>query len=383
MSSTAVLSDAVAEIVLPCPEFDATLTFFRETLGFRLNAIFPADDPAIAQLSGHGLNIRLDRYAAGNPAALQIASDRPDEVLGGAAQVTAPNGSLVSVVPIDPPLVMPPVQQTLTLRTLADSDTWGVGRAGMLYRDLIPAREGGRFIASHIRIPDGGPVPDNVHFHKIRFQMIYTYKGWVRLMYEDQGEPFVMQAGDCVLQPPEIRHRVLECSDGLEVIEIGCPADHMTLLDHDLELPTGRTVPDRDFGGQRFVWHQVEKAVWEKTRYAGFERRDLGIKSATDGLAQVSVLRPTNDGAVSDAAGSAESHSGEFLFYFVLEGAVSLMIRDDTHALSAGDSVTIPADTDYRLINASVDLEFLEVRLPAERPKNDGAANGTANGTGI
>ncbi len=64
-------------------------------------------------------------------------------------------------------------------------------------------------------IADAGPVPDYVHF-----QMIYCYKGWVRVVYEDQGEPFVMNAGDCVLQPPEIRHRVLECSVDLGVVQI-------------------------------------------------------------------------------------------------------------------------------------------------------------------
>ena len=37
---------------------------------------------------------------------------------------------------------------------------WVIGRAGMRYRDLIPGRLGGSIIASHIRIPDAGPVPD-------------------------------------------------------------------------------------------------------------------------------------------------------------------------------------------------------------------------------
>ena len=41
------------------------------------------------------------------------------------------------------------------------------GRAGMVYRDLIPDRLGGAFIASHITIPEGGPVPDYVHHHDI------------------------------------------------------------------------------------------------------------------------------------------------------------------------------------------------------------------------
>ena len=108
----------------------------------------------------------------------------------------------------------------------------------MQYRDLIPDRQGGRYIASHIRIPDGGPVPDYVHFHEIRFQLIYCYRGWVRVVYEDQGEPFVMNAGDCVLQPPLIRHRVLESSAGLEVVEIGVPAVHATHVDHERALPT-------------------------------------------------------------------------------------------------------------------------------------------------
>src|SRR3546814_7577110 len=104
----------------------------------------------------------------------------------------------------------------------------------MHYRDLIPGRLGGRFIASHIRIPDGGEVADYVHYHRVRFQMIFCKTGWVRVVYEDQGPPFVLHAGDCVLQPPQIRHRVLEASAGLEVVELGCPAVHETCADHGL-----------------------------------------------------------------------------------------------------------------------------------------------------
>jgi hypothetical protein len=48
----------------------------------------------------------------------------------------------------------------------------------MQYRDLLPSRLGGRYIASHIRIPDGGPVPDYVHYHRVRFQMIFCKAGW-------------------------------------------------------------------------------------------------------------------------------------------------------------------------------------------------------------
>ena len=353
-----------AEVILPSPDFDAALAFFCETLGFRLDAIHPADDPAIASLSGYGLRLRLDRDAEGPPPRLRIASAEPDAVLGGTREVTAPNGTAVTVVDADPPLDLPPLDQKLTIVKAAgegDSDGgWGVGRAGMLYRDLIPQREGGRFIASHIRIPDGGPVPDNVHFHKIRFQMIYNYKGWVRLVYEDQGEPFTMGPGDCVLQPPEIRHRVLECSDGLEVVEIGCPANHMTLLDHETPLPTGRHLPERDFGGQRFVLHRAAEAGWIPSDLAGFEARDLGIAAATDGLAEVSVLRQAAAGI--DAA---LHHDGEFLFHFVLEGRMTLAVDDgEPRELAAGDCFTLPKDLPFRMSAASGPLELLRVRLP-------------------
>src|SRR3569623_2063767 len=90
------------------------------------------------------------------------------------------------------------------------------GRAGMEYRDLIPDRLGGKVIASHIRLTEGGEVPDYVHYHKIDFQVIYCLKGRIRVVYEDQGEPFWLERGDLVLQPPELRHCVLECTAGAE-----------------------------------------------------------------------------------------------------------------------------------------------------------------------
>ena len=129
----------------------------------------------------------------------------------------------------------------------------------MMYRDLLPDRLGGKLIASHIRLTEGGPVPDYVHYHKIEFQMIRCIKGRILLVYEDQGEPFWLEPGDWVIQPPEIRHRVLECEAGSEVIEISMPAEHETWVDHEMTLPTIEYRPDRDFGGQRFVRHVAVK----------------------------------------------------------------------------------------------------------------------------
>jgi len=130
---------------------------------------------------------------------------------------------------------------------------WTTGRAGMMYRDLMPDRMGGMMAVSHIRLTEGGEVADYVHYHKIEFQMIRCIKGRIKVVYEDQGEPFWLEPGDWVIQPPEIRHRVLECEAGSEVIEVSMPAEHETWVDHEMTLPTTELRPNREFNGQRFV----------------------------------------------------------------------------------------------------------------------------------
>jgi quercetin dioxygenase-like cupin family protein len=196
--------------------------------------------------------------------------------------------------------------------------------------------------------------------------MIFCVRGWVRVAYEDQGEPIVMEAGDCVLQPPHIRHRVLESSPDLHIVEIGCPAVHDTLADRTTTLPTGQLRPDRDFGGQRFVYHDASEATWLPWRFAGFEHRDTGIATATDGLAGVRVARPTAAGGLDPML---VAHGGEFAFWFVLDGEVTL--RRDGGAdlrLAMGDSVVIPAGMRHALADPTGALELLDVSLPAELP---------------
>jgi quercetin dioxygenase-like cupin family protein len=348
-----------AEVMIACDDINAALGFYVDRLGFRVDSIFPAEAPVVAVLRGHGLRLRLDPEARSSEVALRISSTDL-AALGGPGQLVAPDGTTVDLVDADPRVVLPPLQQSFVLQRAADDASWTVGRAGMRYRDLIPGRQGGRFVASHIHIPTAGPVPDYVHFHKIRFQMIYCYRGWTRLVYEDQGEPFTMQAGDCVLQPPRIRHRVLESSAGLEVIEIGCPALHETLADPEMSLPTATVRPDRDFDGQRFVFHQAADAKWTGD-HDGFQRRRFGFTEATSGLAEASVLR--SDGS---ADSPLRSHDGEFLFGFVLDGRVALRRESASDTpLTSGDCFVIPANQEFALIAASADLGLLEVVLPA------------------
>lgn len=344
-----------AEVVVPSPRLDEGMQFFLGQ-GFRVDQIFPADDPATVRMSGHGLALRLERNDSGAPPTLLIGSPTVD-----AQEATGPNGTVLRWYRDTDELEVPPGEQSFTVSRMSDDDAWNVGRAGMHYRDLIPDRQGGRFIASHIRIVDGGPVPDYVHHHHIRFQMIWCFKGWVDVVYEDQGPPFRLLAGDCVLQPPHIRHRVLESSAGCEVIEIGCPAIHETIADHDMALPTPTFDPERIFGGQRFVRHHQADAAPEPGAGSDVAVRDTGIGAATRGLASVRALR-CRDGQSGRLTSTGEH---EFLFQFLLAGSAQLTARDETINLGPGDCLVVPSGMKWDLFTESPDFELLEVALPA------------------
>jgi quercetin dioxygenase-like cupin family protein len=187
----------------------------------------------------------------------------------------------------------------------------------------------------------------------------------VRLVYEDQGPPFLLKAGDCVIQPPQIRHRVLEASEDLQVVEIGVPAEHVTTVDHEMELPTPFLRPDRDFGGQTFCRSELAKAVWAPWRLPGFEARETGIGVATAGVASVQVARPVGR-AQGQVISQVTSHTADILFAFVLSGSMTLRGEGQgAHALSEGDAYVIPPLLKTALTDCSADLELLEVSLPA------------------
>ena len=354
------MTETRAMTVLQAKDVQQTAEYLRDELGFRIDLIFPADDPSSAEMNGHGLQLLIERADVRDQTRLQIRTACAD-LLKRTQPVIAPNGTLIEIARDEDTLEIPALVPDLVVSKADDPVTWVQGRAGMQYRDLIPGRLGGRFIASHIRIPDGGPVPDYVHYHQIRFQLIYCYRGWVKVVYEDQGAPFVMHAGDCVLQPPLIRHRVLESSPGLEVVEIGCPAEHYTRVDHDLVLPNPTNNPGRDFSGQRFARHQASSTGWRAWTTPGYEVQDCGIGTATDQLAGVRRVR-----ASKSALPVAISHDREFQFWFVLEGEMEIRFdHNQTLVLGKADSIVVPADMTGEMKPLQQGLQFLEVSLPS------------------
>ena len=353
------MSETLAEIRLPTAELRDDIPFFTKTLKMRLDMIYPADDPQVAVFSGHGLRLRIESGASEAPGTLRILTDDPDGFADGARRLTAPNGTRVEIEERHPPMVMPTTVHSFVVRRLADEAPWVIGRAGMEYRDLIPDRLGGSIIASHIRIPGGGAVPDMVHYHRVGFQLIFCIHGWVDVVYEDQGDKMRLTAGDCFIQPPEIRHRVLESGDDVQVIEIGVPAEHVTEIDHEMELPTGHLRPEREWQGQRFVYNKAEGAKWAPFRLPGYVARDTTIAENTKGVAGVMVVRK-GEGVPEWAA-----HSTDILFTYVKDGSVTLEGEGrDSYRLQKGDAFVVPPGMRTRLTDPSADMELLEVSLP-------------------
>jgi quercetin dioxygenase-like cupin family protein len=304
-----------------CADLDPALDDLKSR-GFRIDVIYPADEPHTALLSRDGETVRVTSKPDAPPIASKLPPFAPEFVLSRTGAAAA------------------------------------AGRAGMLYRDLIPGRLGGRYIASHITISDGGAVADWVHYHRIAVQLIYVRRGWVRVVYEDQGEPFVLEAGDLVLQPPLIRHRVLESSPGLEVIEIGAPALHETFADHQLELPNG-VDPERIFGTQRFLRHVARDTPW--TPFAGGLAQETAIGNATAGLAELRTIKPAQGQVIA-----FPPHPGELVFGFVLDGRATLAAAPgDEHELAPGDAFAIPPRQPWSLRRPSGDFRVLHVTTSA------------------
>ena len=98
------------------------------------------------------------------------------------------------------------------------------------YRDLgIKGATAGRVVAHVIRAAAGTEFSGQPHLHRTTFQLVYVLKGWIEFEYEGQGR-VRLEAGSCVHQPPEIRHREVGHSEDIEMLEIVMPAGFATEL---------------------------------------------------------------------------------------------------------------------------------------------------------
>ena len=98
--------------------------------------------------------------------------------------------------------------------------------------------------------------------------------------------------------------------------------------------------------------------------YAAY--RDLGIKDATDGLAQAHVIRligPCNPEEVS----KLHFHDVDFQMVYVLKGWVKTYMEGQGETMmQQGSAWTQPPRIRHMIMDYSDDVELLEVILPAE-----------------
>src|SRR4051812_39824068 len=109
---------ASARAVVASTDLDGDIEFFAG-LGFQLDAIWPADDPAHALVSSPELTVELRRSAAasGVPGAGTPTVVLPVDALPAAGErLRAPGGALVELV-VDGPVPLPPPDATRSIVT--------------------------------------------------------------------------------------------------------------------------------------------------------------------------------------------------------------------------------------------------------------------------
>ena len=98
------------------------------------------------------------------------------------------------------------------------------------YRDLGMSKATNGLLQAHVirLVPPCDPkVVSKRHYHDVDLQMIYVLKGWIKGEYD--GEVVTMRQGGAWLQPPRIKHTVLDYSDDCELLEIIVPAEFKTV----------------------------------------------------------------------------------------------------------------------------------------------------------
>ncbi|VCU72435.1 hypothetical protein PIGHUM_04534 [Pigmentiphaga humi] len=123
-------------------------------------------------------------------------------------------------------------EQAFHVSHLREEDFTNDGfRSYTLTRDLGFAKATGGMVQAHVNRrarPYNAAEVSHPHFHNTQFQMVYVLKGWVKSEFEGQGV-LEMRQGSCWIQPPMIKHNVLDYSDDLEILEVIIPARYDTV----------------------------------------------------------------------------------------------------------------------------------------------------------
>src|SRR5450631_378467 len=161
----------------------------------------------------------IARKSAGEPAVKSRARK----------SIKAKDGKTARAVPA-PKRIRP--KQRIAISHHRDEDFKADGlRAYAHYRDLGIAEASHGLAQAHVIRLIGPCNPAEVsklHFHDVEFQMVYVLKGWVKTYMEGQGET-LMKEGSAWIQPPRIKHLIMDYSDDVELLEVILPAEFKTV----------------------------------------------------------------------------------------------------------------------------------------------------------
>jgi hypothetical protein len=129
------------------------------------------------------------------------------------------------------PKATPRRQQIFNVSHFRENDFRADGlRNYAMYRDLGMSKATNGLLQAHVIrfVPPCDPaVVSKRHYHEVDLQMIYVLKGWIKGEYD--GKVVTLSQGAAWLQPPRIKHTVLDYSDDCEVLEIVVPAEFKTV----------------------------------------------------------------------------------------------------------------------------------------------------------
>ena len=92
------------------------------------------------------------------------------------------------------------------------------------YRDLGIAAATNGLARAHVikMVPPCDPAEvSKRHYHDVEFQMVYVLKGWIKSDFDGAGA-VTMREGSCWLQPPKIKHAVLDSSTSSSFSKSSC-----------------------------------------------------------------------------------------------------------------------------------------------------------------
>src|SRR4051794_37739317 len=122
-------------------------------------------------------------------------------------------------------------QQKFHIKHLKAKDFDAGLRAYAKYRDLDLNQATKGMVQAHVikMVPPCDPkVVSKWHHHDVDLQFIYVLNGWIKNEFKGRGA-HKMKKGTCWLQPPKIKHRVLDYSDDCELLEVVLPANFDTV----------------------------------------------------------------------------------------------------------------------------------------------------------